>query len=209
MKKKLLAIAIAVCGTFGMVASAQMPDKSYKPQKFTDFAFEGILLDIDQQTKIDSINAATFKECPMQQTCCEGNEAADQQCGNAQCQQTENAGCDTAQCAVKRNGHRHGMFHGRMNAMRPTPEYVAAVKEVLTPEQYVTFLENIVTMPMPEPGQMMAPGQFPGQGQRVAMRPGQRVDKVHSKDRNKDKAKDKKQGKQKKDKQKKDKQKNK
>lgn len=39
-------------------------DKMYRPQKFTDFAFEGILLDMGQQARMDSLNAAMApKQC--------------------------------------------------------------------------------------------------------------------------------------------------
>lgn len=164
MKKKILAIAAALFGTFGMIAFAQMPDKSYKPQKFTDFAFEGILLDIDQQAKIDSINALAFKACPMQPADCQQQaQCAQTRCPNGQCMKVEGVTCDTAGCVTPgphrrnhdvRHGHSNRRFDGAMRGMRPTREYIEAVKEVLTPEQYVTFLENIVTMPMPERGAM-------------------------------------------------------
>ncbi|MDE5659207.1 MAG: hypothetical protein K2I25_09310, partial [Muribaculaceae bacterium] len=40
-----------------------------------------------------------------------------------------------------KDGRRHN-GHGGMNA-----EYIKNVKEILTPDQYVVFLENIVLMP--------------------------------------------------------------
>lgn len=213
MKKKILAIAVAVLGTFGMVASAQMPDKSYKPQKFTDFAFEGVLLELDQQAKIDSINALYQPNGPMQAANCQqakcakdkcaAGQCVKDQCVKDQCKKVEGMVCDTAKCVAGNRHSRHGMRPGKgqrpgagmMRGMRPSPEYVAAVKEVLTPEQYVTFLENIVNMPMPESGRMM-PGQTPNHGQKN----GARICHGHDKGQcpNKDK-KDKKGGDQNKD----------
>lgn len=185
MKKKILAIAIAMCGMCGLVASAQMPDKSYKPQKFTDFAFEGVLLELDQQAKIDSINALYLPATKMPQGQCQAQ--AGKQCDKAGKQCDKAATCDSAaQCQggckmrqghAKQQGMRQGQHPGMRQGMGMRPgnmnEYVAAVKEVLTPDQYVTFLENIVTMPAPAPGQAMAPGhrdhkqmdQCQGQGQ--------------------------------------------
>lgn len=204
MKKKILAIAVALFGTFGMIASAQMPDKSYKPQKFTDYAFEGVLLELDQQAKIDSLNAATFnnnKDCPMQAAQCQQKACAKDQCVAGKCQKVDSVSCDTAQC-TKQRGRHHGMRPGQGHKVgnvigfRPSREYVAAVKDILTPEQYVTFLENIVTMPMPEPGQVM-PGMMPGHGQKMGPRVGQghnqgkAKDKGQAKDKSKDKSKSK------------------
>ncbi len=100
----------AACAAPGDRAS----DKMYRPQKFTDFAFEGILLDMGQQARMDSLNAAMApKQC------------ADSACVNKDCK------------AKGRKGH------GRMDRR----EYVKKVKEILTPDQYTVFLENIVMMP--------------------------------------------------------------
>jgi hypothetical protein len=52
-------------------------------------------------------------------------------------------------------------------AQRPDPraaqrEYLGKIKEILTPDQYVVFLENlVVSQPQGQPGQ---PGQFGGPG---------------------------------------------
>ena len=94
-------------------------DKMYRPQKFTDFAFEGILLDMGQQARVDSLNAAM----------------APKQCADSAC---VNKACVNKDCAAKgRKGH------GRIDRR----EYVKKVKEILTPDQYTVFLENIVMMP--------------------------------------------------------------
>ncbi len=96
----------------------RMADKMYRPQRFTDFAFEGILLDMNQQARVDSLNAAM----------------ASGRCANAEC---ANKDC----CAASKGKCNKGRHHGDRR------EYVKKVKNILTPEQYTVFLENIVMMP--------------------------------------------------------------
>ena len=137
MKKAIIAMALA--GMFAVQASAQdntcrnnrqvcpeesaaecaaangrVSDKMYRPRKFTDFAFEGILLDMGQQARMDSLNAAM----------------APRQCADSAC---VNKDCNARGCKS----------HGRMDRR----EYVKKVKEILSPDQYTVFLENIVMMP--------------------------------------------------------------
>lgn len=135
MKKLIMTMAIAAM-TFGAFTSGaqtrdrvdaqktQASDKMYRPQKFTDFAFEGILLDMPQQARIDSLNAAIKPNCP------------------------QGACCDSVKCdKTKRDKHAR---HQGARAKNMRSEYVKKVKEILTPEQYTMFLENIVLMPQPE-----------------------------------------------------------
>lgn len=152
MKRTILAIAISVA-TFGSAtvfaqkacdsrmqekcaagecASAQTSadNKMYKPQKFTDYAFEGILLTVDQQSKMDKLNADL--------------KAKREACKN-----------DTAACAGKDCKGCKGRTDRGKNRLQARKDYVSSVKEILTPEQYVTFLENIVFMP--EQGRGMGP----------------------------------------------------
>ncbi len=141
MKRKFLAIAIAlvtlgsatsfaqeVCGKKGRACqtqqcvdsqSATADNKMYKPQKFTDYAFEGILLTVDQQGKMDKLNADL--------------KAKREACKN-----------DTTACQKQCKGDRKCRGERRLQARK---DYVNSVKEILTPEQYTTFLENIVFMP--------------------------------------------------------------
>lgn len=149
----MLAIAAAV--TLGFSASAQktnakgdrtarteQTDKMYRPQKFTDYAFEGILLDINQQARVDSLNAAykangkcDRSECKSDKKCADKKQCADTtKCaGKVKCN-------ERVKCSDQRK------FGDRMKARK---EYIAKVKEILTPEQYTLFLENIVNMPEP------------------------------------------------------------
>lgn len=140
MKRKFLAIAIAlvtlgsstlfaqnVCGKRSQACQAQQcassqagdSNKMYQPQKFTDYAFEGILLTVDQQGKMDKLNADM--------------KAKREACKN-----------DTTACKKQCKGDRKCRGEGRLQARK---DYVNSVKEILTPEQYTTFLENIVFMP--------------------------------------------------------------
>lgn len=143
MKKKIFMLAIAAAVFCGFSASAQrqnnpkadrvsteMSDKMYRPQTFTDFAFEGILLDINQQTRVDSLNAA-FK-AKKERKCCEAGK---------QCTDSAKA------CKTKAYDTRRERIKASDNGRK---EYIAKVKEILTPEQYTQFLENIVNMPKTE-----------------------------------------------------------
>lgn len=144
MNKKIITFAIAAIGLCSVAANAQTADskatsqanaeqqvdnKMYKPQKFTDFAFEGILLDVNQQAAIDQINQQY-----QQQLAPRGDRGQKQKCDSAKC---EKKACPAN--ADKNLGNRKG--GPRDNSWRR--QYAAQVKEVLTPEQYVTFLENI------------------------------------------------------------------
>lgn len=127
MNKKILALALAAVAALGINAAAQSKDngkaaakteqsqakadnKMARPHRFTDFAFEGILLDIPQQARMDSLNAAVKAQ------------------------------------AEQRKDDERGPRRGGMNPQMRR-DYVAKVKEILTPEQYTMFLENIVFMP--------------------------------------------------------------
>ncbi len=113
------------------------------PQNWRERAFEGVLLSVDQQAKMDEINkefesrfATICSKCS-----CKADKAT---CGKAKCCTQD---CDKANCG--RTGCDKGRA-GRRNApgFKVRSEYIARVKEVLTPEQYTTFLENIVNMPV-------------------------------------------------------------
>lgn len=213
MKKKLLLMAIALIGLTGITAQAQetqarqeapvAQNKMRQPREFTEFAFEGILLDINQQQRIDSLNAAVKANRPGRpdRACC-ANDSADctkaecqkadckkgdcrkadckkadckkdncnqGQCNQGQCNQgqctkpescaKDDKNCENAQCAgaapckdMKRaDGDRRGKGP-KGNGMRMHnpygKEYVAKVKEILTPDQFVIFEENLSNMPM-------------------------------------------------------------
>lgn len=155
MKKKIFAFALAAVALIASVPAvsaqcdrsrgpkseckvdgqAQQSDKMYRPQKFTDFAFEGILLSVDQQAKVDAVNAE-FK-ARREQAKVERQQARMDR--RAKCDSTA---CQPGKCSKPgKDGKRLG--DGRK-------EYVEKMKAILTPEQYTTFLENIVFMPQPQ-----------------------------------------------------------
>lgn len=143
MKKKILMMAIALIGLTGISATAQTTsdnaarptpgsmNKMRQPREFSEFAFEGILLDINQQQRMDSLNAAVKANRP-----CKSDNQCDQASCDNQCCQQQAQGNGKAQ---KHHGMRPGMPYDK--------DYIAKVKEILTPEQYTMFLENIVMMP--------------------------------------------------------------
>ncbi len=194
MNKMFLTLAIAAFGLCGMSAMAQdeapacQGNKMYQPQVFTDYAFEGIILDTDQQAKMDKINeqykpivngtlVRGSASCPGDSAQCKqgrkGPRPDKAQCDSAQCRKgprPDKAQCDSAQC---RPGGPRGGFRGqRPDGPRPEgpnpmmqarKEYIEQVKEVLTPDQYVVFLENIVMAPQ-QP--QMGPGPQGPRGQK-------------------------------------------
>lgn len=147
MKKKILSATLILTALVSFNVSAQQPstatdnvteatlvrnvkaekkDKAKKDcckGKRPDF-FKGITLTADQQTKLDALR-------PRRPQHPEGTDAkADKANGSKDGFRKE--------C---KDGRRHN-GHGGMKA-----EYIKNVKEILTPDQYVVFLENIVLMP--------------------------------------------------------------
>ncbi len=193
MKKKLLTLAILACGALGFTAVAQDEglvavseeatlnpnNKMYQPQVFTDYAFEGIILDTDQQAQMDKINEQ-YKPIVngtlvRGQASCPGDSA---RCKNKdKAFDRSQAPCDSAQCKGKgprdgrRGGDRPGLNPQQLQQARKA--YAEQVKQVLTPEQYVVFLENIAFAPQQPQGPqraMQAPKGGHGQkakGQRL------------------------------------------
>lgn len=102
--------------------------------------FKGIELTADQQARIDALKPQRTNN--------------DEQCG-AQCRDNKNESCQGQQC---QRGERRGQRqegrrgNGRMNGERRA-QFIEQVKEILTPDQYVIFLENMV---MPAQSQQQA-----------------------------------------------------
>lgn len=191
MKKKIIAFAIAVLGIVSInVVNAQNDsrgvspmdnDKMYRPQNFTDFAFEGILLDMNQQARIDSLNAAMMPNgvpaCHKSEAACKDNckgnaEKCDGKNCDKKCNKKEkgnNKAESCGNCPQGQKPQRMGNMppRGNMGAV-PCKEYVAKVKEILTPEQYVVFLENIVSRPQPMGPNMQNVRELQRGGERVA-----------------------------------------
>lgn len=181
MTKTFISLAIAAVAATGFNAAAQdcaapactsqqQADKMHRAATPREMAFEGILLSIDQQTKIDAINAEFDAKCAKSAAQCTNEKCTNENCTNANCtkencdkqdqkcdkkdrkcdKKEQKCAKDSASVACK--GHRDGRGNGHrahQGNRRPglCPEYIAKVKEVLTPEQYTTFLENIVNMP--------------------------------------------------------------
>lgn len=163
MNRTILTLALAVFTICGFSVSAQNQNNTcarqtcYEttcpptassdsrirgPQNWRERAFEGVLLSVDQQGKIDAIN---------KQFCSKAAPAScsSDSCTNAKCDKKSkcNKDCKRNCCGKNaRPARRHGR-KGQLN-FKARSEYIAQVKEVLTPEQYITFLENIVNMPV-------------------------------------------------------------
>lgn len=219
MKKNLLTLAVAILGIGAGSVSAQDAvvveeccetdapaggpmDRMRRPMTFNEFAMEGILLDINQQARVDSLNNAVKAnarcgrgpaDCSSSQCntpACQGRSCAAPNCSQQDC---PNQSCAQQNCPnafesqlqdyttmpqgnvapkgkdgkLRKDGRNdNGGRRGAMTCPGPYrggcpygPAYVAKMKEILTPEQYVTFLENIVNMPSQMPGQCVtAPG---------------------------------------------------
>lgn len=166
MKKKLLMMAIALVGLTGLTAFAQdsqnnnsnrptpgQMNKMRQPREFTEFAFEGILLDINQQQRMDSLNAAVRANCPEMsgRECCQNDsttERADCKKDNCKKGDCQGAQCQNAGTSSCNRGQRSPKDHRMMRRNPYGDEYIAKVKEILTPEQFALFEENISKMPM-------------------------------------------------------------
>lgn len=129
MKKTLLSVAIILASTLGITATAQSPantqtcdnpktecTKAGKANKAVrPNPFEGLNLTEQQKTELQSI--APKKDC-----CKDKAEKKDRAQAKAEKQ-------------AKRAENRQKMIQNRR-------DYLAKVKNILTPEQYVQFLEN-------------------------------------------------------------------
>lgn len=144
MKKKLLSMALIIAALAGFNANAQDSVKSTQDTEQCDKAcqkdkmnkgdrkshhhndrkgqrpdmFRGITLTADQQSKLEALRPSRCEA--------DGNKAKENKDGRKNYVKGE---------------RRHSRHHG----MRA--EYINKVKEILTQDQYVVFLENIVLRP--------------------------------------------------------------
>lgn len=94
--------------------------------------FEGITLTADQQTKLDALKA----ECKAQREACKGRANCPQQTNcDKNCKPGEN--CAKTECPY--GGDKKDVA----NRQQHRRDCLNKVKAILTPEQYVTFLENM------------------------------------------------------------------
>lgn len=179
MKKKIFSTALILSALIGFNASAQnnapeapkcdkkeqcKGDRPDAPRAPRFNPFEGITLTAEQQSQIDAL-------CPQREARPEAKECKnDCKADSAKC-------CKDAKCCKKdkKAGGRDGVKGKRGN--RPDKnmkaEYIKKVKEILTPEQYVVFLENLATQPQPafrprhhrHEGKGPRHGECPEQGQ--------------------------------------------
>lgn len=178
MKKRILTIALAAIALCGFSAAAQNDDnncnnnvcpsqacaqqfakysqdyttyggtglRSRGPQNWREAAFEGVLLSVDQQGKIDAINQKFDSQ--LAQCCIPDSCTAATNSDKAVKKDRKDRRGDRADRRDDRRGRKDRK--GQPN-FKARSEYIAQVKTVLTPEQYVTFLENIVNMPAQRP----------------------------------------------------------
>lgn len=95
--------------------------------------FEGITLTADQQTKLNALKA----ECKAQREACKGRANCPQQANcDKNCKPGEN--CAKTECPVAAGNDK-----AVANRQQQRRDCLNKVKAILTPEQYVTFLENM------------------------------------------------------------------
>lgn len=145
MKKKILSAVLALAAVIGFNATAQ--EQTTDAQKFDKKEqfkggrhkaprynpFEGITLSEDQKSQFKTL----FEEAKKHYA--ERKDKKDQN-------------VDTTKCDKKEGANKHDAVKGKrskhhMNKMKA--EYLKKVKEILTPEQYVVFLENMVKHQQP------------------------------------------------------------
>ncbi|MCD8386006.1 MAG: hypothetical protein LUD17_03840 [Bacteroidales bacterium] len=181
MKKKIMTLALALLGLVGAVAAQAQTDDSAKgkcnkeqrapgdnnkmrqPQTFQEIAFEGILLDVNQQARMDSLNQAI--EAQRQQRMEERGPRGERPDSVGPRQRPERGARPDS---IGPRGPRPEGGEGPQARPNSRRQYIEQVKQILTPEQYTTFLENIVFMTVDQPQmgrQMQGPrerGDFRG-----------------------------------------------
>lgn len=151
--KKLFVIAIAAICTCSSTVFAQKPAdntasngcplnkeckrgdkaKCNKADRKAFNPFEGITLTADQQTKLNALKA----ECKAQREACKGRANCPQQANcDKNCKPCEN--CAKTECPVAAGNDK-----AVANRQQQRRDCLNKVKAILTPEQYVTFLENM------------------------------------------------------------------
>ena len=146
MKKRILSVVLALAAVIGFNASAQeqCPNASkcdkkeqikggrHKAPRYNPF--EGITLSEDQKAQFKSL----FEEAKKHYA--ERKDKKECNVDSAKCDKKGDKACKHDAVKGKRGKHH-------MNKMKA--EYLKKVKEILTPDQYVVFLENMVTHQQP------------------------------------------------------------
>lgn len=168
MKKKIFSTALILSALIGFNASAQdnapealkcdkkeqcKGDRPDAPRGPRFNPFEGITLTAEQQSQLDAL-------CPQRNA-----RPVAKEC-KKECK------ADTAKCDKKgKKGVRSE--RGKRPDKNMKAEYIKKVKEILTSDQYVVFLENLATQPQPafgprhhrHEGKGPRHGECPEQGQ--------------------------------------------
>lgn len=176
MKKLILAvtcIALGISASFANPANDSKKDKKECDKKECKAPgcnpFEGLNLTDTQKKQLSEI-------CPF------GPGKDKKECDNKECTEKSTDKCDKAQAPGQRrkfspeqaDSMRRAMITKRLDARK---NYLAKVKEILTPEQYTQFLENNFINAMPQmPGRDngMKPGQRPGKNEKMGAQNGRK-----------------------------------
>ena len=136
--------------------------------------FDGLNLTPEQMMRLNTITTECRDAQKAAKCCKEGKaDCKEGKCakeGNGKCCKEGKAGCKEGKagcckkaqadsCAARQRMRQHNMrMRGAAANAEATSEYLAKVKEVLTPEQYVQFLENCVTRGATMPRMFDRPG---------------------------------------------------
>ena len=118
----------------------------YRPQKFTDFAFEGILLDINQQAKMDSLNAIYQPNGKIGEKCNLQDKKLDKQDKNL-----NKKDCCKDKDSLKQSGKQCA---GKQDRMENRRKYVEGVKEIASSccaRKTQMILHNLYTLQLRRP----------------------------------------------------------
>lgn len=141
MKKTILSVAILLASTLGMTAMAQTPETTQQTktecvkgrsgkQMNRPNPFEGLNLTEQQKSELQALRQEMKNGQKPGKGTCEKAKAG--KCEKAKAGKCEKAKADNQ---AKRAERRQAMTQARR-------DYLAKVKNILTPEQYVQFLEN-------------------------------------------------------------------
>lgn len=181
MKKNIMAIAILAASAFTFSASAQTPDNSCpqqcpqqkcrvdanRPNRYcfvdSTLAFKGITLTADQSAAVARINAET--RAAQQKARAERQQAKDRQKVEKQQmkEQVKNMTDEQRQqFRAERQKAKAEQKQARAEArMQARLDYFHQIQKVLSPDQYVTFLENTAASAATRPAKDMRPGKGP------------------------------------------------
>ena len=141
MKKTILSVAILLVSTLGLTAVAQTPANSQTCPNQTECTKAGKAGKTNRPNPFEGLNLTEQQKSELQ--------AIAPQKPARKCDKAQNGTCDKAkarkadktkqQSKVDKQAKR---AENRQQMMQYRRDYLAKVKNILTPEQYVQFLEN-------------------------------------------------------------------